>query len=180
MGPLWSSQSRDRNWHEAHWFIFYYWKVTGEQKGRKHRMLPHRADSGWGKAASVKHYRRIRVLARIVLCGATSAHRSEIHLLQAHSAIHRRETSHTHMAAYIGTHTHTEDACIHTNTSARVPCRHEFCICNIINRTVMLEEMKIKKWGSSCFTECSRGFICCRCRSMKQLGFYFNFNLGLT
>lgn len=59
-----------------------------------------------GKVVSVRVYWGIWVLACIPLCGATSAHRSELHFFQARRAIHRGE----------------RNSCAQTYT--HIPCMH--------------------------------------------------------
>lgn len=48
-----------------------------------------REDNVQERGGSVRLYGGIWVLACIALCGATGAHTSELHFLQAHHAIHR-------------------------------------------------------------------------------------------
>ena len=70
-----------------------------------------------GKVLSVRLYGGIWVLACIALCGATGAHTSELHFLQAHRAIHRGDgrtlytALYTHACMWIHVHRH-----IHTHT----------------------------------------------------------------
>lgn len=74
---------------------------------------------------SVRLFKGIWILACITLCGATGAHRSELHYLQAHQAIHRGDRNtciqtcytHIHMLVcihgYIHIDVHTHSYCIY-------------------------------------------------------------------
>lgn len=95
------------------------------------------------------------------LCGATGAHRSELHLLQAQHATQGGDGG-----ACIQTHTHTHGPPTHTHTRA---VRHER-LCNLIKRTIKSEATEIGNDGCMNVCVCVSG-IC------MLLGTFFYFEV---
>ena len=135
------SQDEMKKVNEVGWkwkAVFYGWRVDKDISRFCHLRERHaetddiqgRWCSGGGKVVSVRMYGGIWVLACIALCGATGAHTSELHFLQAHHAIHRGDgntciqtNTHTHSHACIHTWTHTYiETHTHTHTHTLPNC----------------------------------------------------------